>query len=230
MELHYFDQFYDKGLAWYQKFFAQSESAQAIGEKTASYFYVPECAERIKRTLETVRLVVVLRNPIDRAYSHYRRWIAGRTIALTTSFRDCFRTDPRILEMGNYYDHLIRYLDYFSMDDILVLFSDDLFRAPSQEIGHILRFLGLDDDHSLDVVGNYNQTPKVYRFGAYVLPQRVARAFEKRLPLGPAKGLRDLIEHRFEPISDDDRDYLKEYYSRQNEKLFKLLNSPKCWS
>ena len=229
MELHYFDKSYDKGLAWYQDLFSHCNAGQAIGEKTASYFFVPECAERIKRTLGTVKLIVILRNPIERAYSHYRRWVAGRTMTLRTSFRDCLSIHPRILAMGNYYDHLTRYLDYFSKDEILVLFSDDLLRDPSRELGCALRFLGLDD-YGLDMRENWNQAPKVYRLGGYVLPQRVARILDKPVPGSPVKKLRNLMEHRFGPISQEDRDFLKEYYNSQNEKLFKLLNTRKVWN
>ena len=225
IELHYFDESYDRGLAWYQSYFSHCNANQVIGEKTASYFIVPGCAEKIRQTLDTVKLIVVLRNPIERAYSHYRRWVAGRTVALGTSFRDCLRIHPQILVMGNYYDHLMRYLDYFSIDEMLVLFSDDLFRDPSRELGNALRFLGLDGDHGLDTATGYNRTPKVFRLGGYVLPQRVARLLEKRVPGSPLRKLRNLVEYQFEPLDQEDRDFLEEYYGSQNEKLFKLLSS-----
>ena len=229
-EIHYFDESYEKGLGWYEDFFSHCNGAQAIGEKTASYLVVPECAERIKRTIDEVKLIVVLRNPVERAYSHYRRSVAGRMLTLGTSFRDCLRVHPQFLVMGNYYDHLTRYLDYFSMDEILVLFSDDLFHDPSRELRYAMRFLGLEDYDGLDTVENYNQTPKVYRIGRYVAPQRVARLLEKPLSGSPGKRLRNLMEHQFEPISQGDRAFLNEYYSSPNQKLFELLNTHKNWA
>ena len=136
---------------------------------------------------------------------------------------------PELLVMGNYYDHLTRYLHYFSMNEILVLFSDDLFHDPSRELGYALRFLGLVDKHGLEAMEDCNQTPRVYRLGRYFLPQRVSRLLEKPLLGSPVERLGNLMEHRFGPISQEDRDFLREYYRSQNDKLFGLLNTRKDW-
>ena len=229
-EVHYFDRNYDKGLSWYENYFSHCDPDQLIGEKTANYFVTPECASRIKRTLDNVKLIVILRNPIERAYSHYRNWVGSGKIDLQTSFRQCIKLYPEILVIGNYYDHLKRYLEYFESEEILVIFFDDLVNFPHQEYKKILSFLDINDDYHLPEVKKYNVSKKVYRLGGYVLSQRDLKLIEKLLPKVLISRLLNLIEYRFGPISQEDKKFLKEHYQDLNEKLFDLLNIRKDWN
>jgi hypothetical protein len=80
-ETHFFDYHYQKGVNWYRAFFPSSayskyqertqQSEFVTGEATPNYLFYPHAPKRIKATCPSVKLIVVLRNPIDRAYSHY---------------------------------------------------------------------------------------------------------------------------------------------------------------
>lgn len=71
---HFFDldEHYNKGIEWYKQFFQNSEHYKIIGTITPVYLFFEYVTERIKDTLDTdIKFLIILRNPIDRAYSHY---------------------------------------------------------------------------------------------------------------------------------------------------------------
>jgi hypothetical protein len=81
-EVHFFDDQYWRGVDWYRSFFATSAERRlarlrggdlVAGEATPYYLFHPAVPERVAATIPSVRLVVLLRNPVDRAYSHYRK-------------------------------------------------------------------------------------------------------------------------------------------------------------
>ena len=78
-EIHFFnrDENYNKGIEWYSEHFAGSEDYKRVGEVTPDYNYVPTVPGRIYKTLgKDIKLIFMLRNPVDRAYSNY--WMSFR--------------------------------------------------------------------------------------------------------------------------------------------------------
>ena len=80
-ELFYFDDYYTRPIEWYKSFFPTKKEQEKLerdlvasvitGEASPSYFFHPYAAKRIKETLPQIKLILVLRDPIERAYSHY---------------------------------------------------------------------------------------------------------------------------------------------------------------
>lgn len=230
-ELHFFDRNFKKGLSWYESYFTHCNADNIIGEKTANYLVNSESAKRIKMILGNVKLISILRNPIERAYSHYRNWVGLRKIDVQTSFRKCIHLYPEILVMGNYYDHFKRYLEYFKMEeDLIVVFFDELFDSPFSEYKKVLSFLGITDDFELPEVKKYNPSTKLYKIGKNILSKREISRIRKLFPHGIANKFLYLLEHKFGSINQEDRGYLREYYYHLNEKLFDLLDIRKDWN
>ena len=69
-EVHFFDNNYDTGIEWYEKIF-QGVQVKAVGEVTPSYHYYKDVAQRIKKHIHDVNMIALLRNPVERAYSHH---------------------------------------------------------------------------------------------------------------------------------------------------------------
>lgn len=131
-ELHFFDRNYQNGIAWYEAFF-RDRNEQAIGEATPAYLYFEQIPELIYRYMPGVRLIVLLRDPIERAYSHYWniRAKAGKgDDNYAISFEDKLRRTPRLIDEGMYAQSLKRYLRLFRREQLLVLLYDDLKRDP----------------------------------------------------------------------------------------------------
>lgn len=225
-ELFYFDRRYALGEKWYRCWFptraamqrAKAESSGRVvmtGEASTSYLDHPAVPTRAADLVPNAKIVAVLRDPVERALSHYfhnRR--KGRE---PLGALDAFRAEPRRLEgeaekaladpayesealmhfnyltRGHYAEHLERWSSRYSDDQILVLRSDDLFDRPEETFSRTLRFLGL----------------------AHWMPE----AFPVR---NPGTNRRE--------VDVEVRGFLESYYASHNVRLGTMLGSDFDWS
>jgi hypothetical protein len=142
-EIHYFDLYYERGLAWYQSYFPSDEAAgrfRAIGEVTPDYLASAEAPGRIHQLLPECRLIAILRNPVEQAWSDYRYRRRGRNERREF---ETFIEDPTALGGGLYHRHLERYLALFRREALLVLMYEELVQDPGRELGRLTRFLNV---------------------------------------------------------------------------------------
>jgi hypothetical protein len=150
------------------------------GEGSVGYMPQPIAADRIRSVLPWVRLIALLRNPVDRAYSHYHLEVRKGRESL--SFEDAIDAEPErlrgerekilrtrgeynsvfwercsYLARGIYVDQLERWLSVFSKERILLVRSEDLYREPSAVFRETLRFLGVRDDWQPGRFEQYNR-------------------------------------------------------------------------
>jgi hypothetical protein len=151
-ELHFFDRDYHKGLEFYAHYFSPSRGETAVGEATPSYLHKPYLAPRIRQDLPGVRLIASLRNPVDRLYSRYWNAKLNRPHFTAWSFEDMLRRAPGVFEIESYYDHLVRYYECFSPDEILVLIFDDLLADPASFLRQVHQFLGVSTDFAPSLI------------------------------------------------------------------------------
>ena len=179
-EAHYFDLNYDKPLSWYRAFFpgkGSSKDPVQTGEASPQYMFHPHAPERIARDLPGVRLIMLLRNPVHRAYSHYQHQVrVGRE---KLSFEEAIEkeeeriegeqkkmlADPSYnsfnylmysyLERGKYVDQVKHCYDLFGTERILLLQSEYLLDQPQSAFDEVISFLGLPP-HKLPEVKKYN--------------------------------------------------------------------------
>jgi len=134
-ELHFFDDSFDRGTDWYSKFFSAAGSAHsAVGEITPKYLYVPSCRDRIQSVLgDEVRFLVLLRNPVDRAFSQFTAFSesAGQE---PVSFSQYLHSHPDALLRGEYFRQLVHYCESFPRESFLVLIHEETHRTPETEI------------------------------------------------------------------------------------------------
>ena len=145
-ELHYFSRCYDKGHGWYRAQFDGAGPDRLIGEKSNSYLDEPPAEIRLQAFAPDARLIVQLRNPIERAYSDYcmllRRGEVDRDIDRYLGAGSPLKT--RLLDSGLYHRHLTRYLDLFPREQLLVTLYDDMRARPAALLGEVGRHIGLD--------------------------------------------------------------------------------------
>jgi len=109
-----------------EAFFCSPENAnryQAIGEISPQYYECEACPERIFTTLPYSKLIIMLRHPVNRAYSHYGFCVQRKNYR--GSFEDFLATRPTALEKGFYSRYLKQYLHYFDRTQILALVFED---------------------------------------------------------------------------------------------------------
>ena len=145
--LHFFseDSRFRNGKQWYLEQFKPWHDRDIIGEVSVSYTY-PEkydlASARIKSLFPDIKLVCSVRNPIERAYSDYRRSLHYAEIGGVT-FEDAIEQYPEYINRGMYGKILLRYFDLFG-DRLKILFFDDLLRDPGKYIRDIYSYLGVD--------------------------------------------------------------------------------------
>ncbi len=212
-ELHFFDKEYEKGLDYYESQFSGWAGEPAVGEVTPAYFYSDELAQRIKADLPGVKLFVSLRNPVDRAYSHYWRMIASGALDESMTFEEALQEKELILSNGENQRHLQRYYELFDAEDLLVLFFDDIKRRPESVLTDLFGFLGVDSN--LD--GNFTSQPVNSSSGYVRLGQtKTMRKFQRALNSVRFSALRNKMtrgsKKSLPPMSEEIRLFLADYY------------------
>lgn len=138
--LYYFDQHFDEGPQWYLDHFRAAGDKVAAGEISHSYLSSPEAAARIAEFSPEMRLLVCLREPVDRAFSDYLDLV--KNAQYDGPFSAALERFPRLLDRGRYATHLQRYLDLFPRPQLHVSLFDDL-RADAQAYAdEVFGFLG----------------------------------------------------------------------------------------
>ena len=200
-EVHYFDFQYEKGLGWYLAHFPGAHrrltgSPRKIAFEASPYYMVhPLAPKRIKALNPDMKLVAILRNPVDRAFSQYHH--EARRGVETLTFQEAIAIEQErlagaerrmkqaphyychnhhhfsYLDRGRYAHYLETWLDHFPREHLLVLKSEDMFEDPNSVANRVFSFLGLPA-HQLSV----DPAPKPsYRSMDSALRDRLQRYF-----------------------------------------------------
>ncbi len=223
-ELHYFDrpERFDKGIEWYRKCFPapqwKDERRSITGEATPKYLADPMVPERMAQAVPKVRLIALLRNPVDRAYSHYHL-LARRGYA--PSFEEALEaeqpgfldgvnessgyephsssdeeSETELLTRGLYVDQLMHWHRFYSKDRLLILKSENFYKHTADTLNIVQDFLDLPQ-HKLE------------------LPPR-------------GKSSRS-TEYRYEPMNPNTKRRLEEFYRPYNQRLYEYLGTDFDW-
>jgi len=158
----------DPGFARYLQNFSESGDAKAIGEATASYFWTntgsdwgglpagfqTEIPKIVQQYLgDELKLIVTLRNPVDRVVSAYLHYLAMGEVTPDTPFEEAM-TYGGIVDMGFYARHLRNWLEYYPLEQIKVLILEsDIQARPVETLAETCRFLGVaEHEFSAEVV------------------------------------------------------------------------------
>jgi hypothetical protein len=154
-EPHFFDDAWHRGESWYRANFARARAHRITGEASPHYLFSPEAPARVRQMVPEAKLIVMLRNPVDRAWSHYHHERRRGYEAL--SFEAAIAAEPQRLAQGGQYHRrhhayvhrgeyagqLQGWLAHFPREQMLVIRSED-YRADAPAVySQVLAFLGL---------------------------------------------------------------------------------------
>lgn len=216
-EIHYFTDHFRRGDAWYRARFPTRyrkwrrmlglRARILTGEATPYYIFHPHAARRIEARYPDARIILMLRNPVDRAYSHYRYHV--KLGVETLSFEQAIAAEPQrlagelermmadesycsesyklfsYLRRGVYIEQVRRWREYFPREQMLILRSEDFFADPARCFLEVTQFLGLP----------HHELPSYDTFNA---------GAEAALPAG----MRQQLSEYFRPYNAQLRDYL----------------------
>jgi hypothetical protein len=187
---HYFEENWPRGEAWYRSHFPTVKQRAAlerkhgappkVGEAAPLYMFHPLVASRVSRLMPRARMVVLLRDPVERAYSH---WKERRTEGVepldfaaalaaeesrTAGEREKLLADPNYFSeaydwysyraRGRYLEHLTPWLAHFDREQLLFVASETLYREPAATYARILDFIGLPP-YDLGAYDVFNDRP-----------------------------------------------------------------------
>ena len=213
-EVSFFDRHYVRGEGWYRGNFPNTLRARGlVGEASPSYLLHPLAPERVQALLPDAKLIALVRNPVDRAFSHYQHEVAfGRE---PLSFEDALaaederlrgedermRSDPSYFSRawwmytyrarGRYAEQLDRWLAVFPREQLLVMPSEDLLLEPERAHLRVLEFLGAEP---------------------------------RRLDSYPR-----VFEREYDPMRPETRSRLADEFAEPNRRLYELLGRELGW-
>jgi hypothetical protein len=234
-EIHFFDIHYFRGLAWYEQFYKDYNGEKMIGDTTSSYIRDPLVPKRIADYKLDAKLLVSLRNPIERAFSHY--WHEKKKRKIAFAFNEVFENYDLFQNWiipGFYRQHLENYYKYFSKEQILVVIFEDIARNARGFLQQVFGFLDVDANFAptvLEVKINeawYQRTTgeKVKHFIG-LLYEKVISKFMFPQSKDRYVGEMDLSRGASEYEEGMDafiRDRLQEIFRKENERLGELVN------
>lgn len=207
-EVGFFSEKYEKGSSWYRARFPSLQEINSgfiCGEATPEYFFHPHAARRIHELLPDIRLILLLRNPVDRAISHYYHSVKkghedltledalnAEEERITDAMEEMVRDENAYSvdwqrysykSRGIYCTQLQRYYDYFDREQILIIPSKELFESSGPVMKKIQSYLGISDfagfDYSIENIGRYqkNRIPEK----VYLMLEEYFRPYNERL-------------------------------------------------
>lgn len=217
----------------YQKLFDEVSPKQtAVGEVSPLYMNSFIAAKKIKSYLPDAKLIVVLRNPIDRAYSGYQMQL--RQTDEDRSFASNLDLDEIYIRTGFYYDQLKRFFDIFDRNKIKVLLFEDLKQNTLTYIQEIFEFLEVDNTFIPDMSMKFNQggIPKNKSLYDFLLYSQTSMTIRKGIKLFIPLQIRrklgtklnDTLLSKSQPLTPEVRETLKTIYLKDILKLEKLIN------
>ena len=164
--VHYFDLAYARDLNWYRCAFPRLQPGEIAFESSPYYMFHPLIAQRVASDLAEVKVIAVLRDPVERSISHHHRETMRGFESL--SLKEAITCEPSRLEhslealsasrgatdhahqhfaylqRGHYAQQLTRWFDGLGRDRVLVLDVDEVSQAPDRSLGQIADFVGVD--------------------------------------------------------------------------------------
>ncbi|XP_030752854.1 heparan sulfate glucosamine 3-O-sulfotransferase 1 [Sitophilus oryzae] len=228
-EVHFFDrdENYNKGLEWYRTQMPHSHYGQITIEKSPSYFVTPEVPERIRAMNASVKLLLIVREPVTRAISDYTQLRANAATASPATFptpapksfeqlvmhqNGSVNEAYRPLAISVYHHYLHRWLEVFSRDQLLIVNGDQLIEDPVPQLKRIEKFLGLEpkiDSHNF----YFNETK-----GFYCLRNETAD-----------RCLRETKGRKHPRVDPHVVSKLRRYFGEHNQKFYDLVGEDMGW-
>lgn len=207
-------------------FSGASETDTVVAEASTWYFTLPGMAEKLKRYNPSAKIMLILRNPIDRAYS---AWCHARGTGLEpcADFADAWRAESergevefllRYSRMGMYSEALQAYRQVFRPEQLLLLWHDDMRADPKFFWQQVCEFLAIDPEHEPGFEHKYNRTgtPRSKSLGKLLRSHRFKQFLKPLLPYKLSlriKGRLDAANLRdFPAMSAQMRQELKNHY------------------
>jgi hypothetical protein len=186
-ETDFFSVQWNKGIAWYEQLYANSESYKVRGEYSVSYLTHPEALTRIKQIAGNPKILISIRNPVDRFVSNlkhlYNRGkISEKNIDMKL-YATYIKQHPELITFGFFTQHIQSFIENFGEDHVLVLLKEHIDQHPQAVAARIYEFLDVDPtfiSEYLHISINQGSVTKYKRLESFLIA--LFRWFNKHFP------------------------------------------------
>lgn len=213
-----------RGLEWYESLFRSADGIEAVGEASTAYSMYPryqDVPRRISQVLPDVRLIYLVRDPIERIRSDYLHHVypPPRARSMTPERRpihEALVADRSFIEASCYAMQIEQYLEHFPRDRLLVIASEDLKERRYATVRRVCAFVGVDQEWTSPVLGEeYNRTARGSRaLDRKIRQSRPARKIAAAAPRAIKRLGATVLTKRIDPagafISDELRRSLED--------------------
>lgn len=229
-----------KNIKQYEALFRTTSNTKAVGEASPFYLYTPGIAYQIAKYIPNVRLILTLRNPIDRAYSAFlkntREGLEFRTFEEAVQEEvghsgKLIRSDKSYLLAGLYFRHLNEYLKIFTPSQFNIGFYEDFVLAQPEFLKNLFDFIGVDKNFKPDTSVQFNKAMpplvknNIHRHKIKQVTSRIRSFLPQKLYfslLSFQNKINDSVVS-YPPLSREMRLFLRDHFARDIEDLQKLL-------
>jgi hypothetical protein len=220
-EIHYFDDRPHRSMSWYRSNFISKRQKESIskkagkkiatGEATPTYIFRRSIAEKIKKSFPDTRIIILLRNPVGRAYSEFNfikrfynieedflsyasreiDWIQQQSFRHVEEIYQVYSKEPTLLR-GVYHWFVKDYYDVFGRDKVMVINADDFFKNTDAVYRRTLNFLDIE----------YVELPKYEKYDQ---------------------------GNKYDKMSEEARKLVGDFYAPHNQALFDLIGEAYKW-
>lgn len=214
----------------YSALFERVTDEIAIGEKSVIYLHSEKAPSRIRHYIPNAKIIVILRNPVDRAISSFSHLVRDGFEGLS-NFTDALSAEEKRVEdnwqhlwwytrLGFYYESLVRYFDLFPREQIAIFTYDEFRSDPVGVLQNLFGYLGVDSTFVPDISFRYNVSglPKSQLLHAFLMQPSLLKSGVKLLVPGyiREKMRLKIIAKNINPtkinIADSDRKFLRDLY------------------
>jgi hypothetical protein len=221
----------------YERLFQAAREETAIGEASAAYLWSCTAAANIHARLPVARIIMILRDPAERAFSHYLHLLSlGFTGATFRRHLEACALDGGcklsitypFLEIGLYYQQVKRFLDLFPRNRIRIYWYEEAWREPAKLLADVFRFLDVDDTFHPDFSRRAHQRRAPRFVDLHYFLKRTGLWYPSKtlIPASTISRLRRLAFRSGPSLMMDpaDRRYLIDYYRDDIQRLSTLLD------
>ena len=220
----------------YLELFRDVKNEKMIGEASTGYLYSKVAAQEIYEFDSHAKIVMVIRNPIDRAFSHWMMDLRDNDVC-HKSFIDAIADDQAkkekgwgeshlYIELGLYFEQIKRYQDVFCKDQILIMLYDDLKDNAYKFYSEIVSFLNLEPIN-IDTNKRHNAAsiPKYPLMNSIIKNLGLNKCFGSILPITIKQNIKKIMSNTDDlpVLTSRDQEQVARYFSDDIEKLEKLI-------
>lgn len=230
----------------YLKLFSKADKAKAIGEMSLSYMLYEKTPKKIKATYPNAKIIAMLRNPAERAFSQYIMNLKQGKILENDFIKEICQDDQQekkgwganhqYLMIGKYYEQLKRYYDIFPKEQIKVFLFDDYLKNPDQIVQEMFEFLEVDANITINTTEKANEggVPKLKKINYFLNQSGIISWAKNNLPRNWRSTFKNLMyktdKSSIPTMTSEQREFLINYYTADILQLEKLIGRDlKSW-